>query len=207
MGAKIPKGALLSGPPGTGKTLLAKACAGEAKVPFYFLSGSEFVEEFVGVGAKRVSSLFEEARKNSPSIIFIDELDAIGQERGKFSSGENDNTMNQLLIEMDGFNTREKVVVFGATNLPDKLDNALKRAGRFDRDIQLSLPNKEARSAILLIHLKKLKLPKNSLKNLAKIYSNLTPGFSGADLENLCNEAAMDAARNLQNYVTRKNFD
>ena len=207
MGAKIPKGALLVGPPGTGKTLLAKACAGEANVPFYSTSGSEFVEGFVGVGARKIRSLFKEARKNSPSIIFIDELDAIGTKRGEGSQGEKDNTLNQILVEMDGFGSDSKVIVFGATNLPDALDSALTRAGRFDRQIQMELPNKGARKSILEVHLRKIKIKKKNMEELKEQFANLTPGFSGADLENLCNEASIFAARENASYVTEKHFE
>lgn len=207
MGAKIPKGALLVGPPGTGKTLLAKACAGEANVPFYSTSGSEFVEGFVGVGARKIRNLFKEARKNSPSIIFIDELDAVGTKRGEGSSGEKDNTLNQILVEMDGFGSDSKVIVFGATNLPDSLDSALTRAGRFDRQIQMELPNKGARKSILEVHLQKIKIKKKKIEDLKEQFANLTPGFSGADLENLCNEAAIFAAREKSSYVTEKHLE
>lgn len=159
IGARIPKGALLVGPPGTGKTLLAKACAGEAGVPFYYMSGSEFVNGYIGVGAKKVKTLFEEAQRHSPSILFIDELDAIGSKRdSKFGNVEGENTLNQLLIQMDGFTKDSKVIVFAATNFQESLDPALTRAGRFDRNILISLPNRQAREEILEIHMRKIKV-------------------------------------------------
>ena len=192
LGGKIPKGALLVGPPGTGKTLLAKAVAGEAKVPFFSLSGSDFVEMFVGVGASRVRDLFKQAKEKSPSIIFIDEIDAIGRARGKNAlSGGNDereNTLNQLLTEMDGFGTNEHVIVLAATNRADILDKALLRAGRFDRQIFVDLPELNERKEIFKVHLAPLKLaPKVDSDFLAR----QTPGFSGADIANVCNEAAL----------------
>lgn len=159
MGAKVPKGALLTGPPGTGKTLLARACAGEAGVPFFYVSGSEFVEKYVGMGANRVRSLFESAAKAAPSIIFIDEIDAIGKKRssGPFANEEKENTLNQLLVNMDGFDTKNKIIVIAATNLKDSLDPALLRPGRFDRAIEINLPNFEERTEILQVHLKNIK--------------------------------------------------
>lgn len=202
MGAKLPRGAILVGPPGTGKTLLAKACAAEAGVPFFYISGSEFVEGYVGVGARKVRQLFEEAREFAPSIIFIDELDAVGQKRGN-SVAEKDNTLNQILVEMDGFGTDKGVIVFGATNIPDSLDDALKRPGRFDRIIELTLPDKAARAHILDVHLKKIHCHEDLKEDLA----NVTPGFSGADLENLVNEAAIVAAREGAEKVERKHFE
>ena len=207
LGGKIPKGVLLVGPPGTGKTLLAKAVAGEAKVPFFSLSGSDFVEMFVGVGASRVRDLFAQAKAKSPSIIFIDEIDAIGRARGKsnFSGGndERENTLNQLLTEMDGFGTDTNVIVMAATNRADILDKALLRAGRFDRSIYVDLPELHERKEIFDVHLKKIKLdPSIDREFLAK----QTPGFSGADIANVCNEAALIAARNSHESVTKQDF-
>jgi cell division protease FtsH len=207
LGAKIPKGALLVGPPGTGKTLLAKAVAGEAKVPFFSLSGSDFVEMFVGVGASRVRDLFKQAKEKSPCIIFIDEIDAIGRARGRSASqGSNDereNTLNQLLTEMDGFGTNSGVIILAATNRADILDRALLRAGRFDRQIYVDLPDLNERRAIFQVHLKPLKLDKAvDLDFLAK----QTPGFSGADIANICNEAALIAARHDKKFVERQDF-
>jgi cell division protease FtsH len=207
LGAKIPKGALLVGPPGTGKTLLAKAVAGEAKVPFFSLSGSDFVEMFVGVGASRVRDLFKQAKEKAPCIIFIDEIDAIGRARGRsISQGANDereNTLNQLLTEMDGFGTNSGVIILAATNRADILDRALLRAGRFDRQIFVDLPDLNERRAIFLVHLKPLKLDKTvDLDFLAK----QTPGFSGADIANICNEAALIAARHNKKFVERQDF-
>lgn len=190
MGAKVPKGALLTGPPGTGKTLLARACAGEAGVPFYYVSGSEFVEKYVGLGANRVRSLFDSAAKNAPSIIFIDEIDAIGKKRdsGPFSNEEKDNTLNQLLVNMDGFDTKNKIIVMAATNLKDHLDPALLRPGRFDRAVEINLPNFDERIEILQVHLKKVKFTAElTLEELSRKISILTPGFSGAELANICN--------------------
>ncbi|MCK4561956.1 MAG: AAA family ATPase, partial [Flavobacteriaceae bacterium] len=191
LGGKIPKGALLVGPPGTGKTLLAKAVAGEAEVPFFSLSGSDFVEMFVGVGASRVRDLFKQAAAKSPSIIFIDEIDAIGRARGKNSmtggNDERENTLNQLLTEMDGFGTDTNVIVIAATNRADVLDKALMRAGRFDRQIYVDLPDKNERKEIFEVHIKPLKLAKDvDIEFLSK----QTPGFSGADIANVCNESA-----------------
>jgi cell division protease FtsH len=207
LGGKIPKGVLLSGPPGTGKTLLAKAVAGEAKVPFFSLSGSDFVEMFVGVGASRVRDLFRQAKEKSPSIIFIDEIDAIGRARGKnaFSGGndERENTLNQLLTEMDGFGTNEHVIVMGATNRADILDRALMRAGRFDRLIYVDLPELNERKDIFQVHLRPLKLaPQLDVEFLAR----QTPGFSGADIANVCNEAALIAARKEKKFIEKQDF-
>ena len=207
LGGKIPKGVLLVGPPGTGKTLLAKAVAGEAKVPFFSLSGSDFVEMFVGVGASRVRDLFKKAKEKSPSIIFIDEIDAIGRARGKNnftgSNDERENTLNQLLTEMDGFGSKDNVIVIGATNRADILDKALLRAGRFDRQIFVDLPDLHERKEIFEVHLKPLKLAKDvDVDFLAK----QTPGFSGADIANVCNEAALIAARKNKEKVERQDF-
>lgn len=207
LGGKIPKGALLVGPPGTGKTLLAKAVAGEAKVPFYSLSGSDFVEMFVGVGASRVRDLFKQAKEKSPSIIFIDEIDAIGRARGKSNfSGSNDereNTLNQLLTEMDGFGTNTNVIVLAATNRADVLDKALMRAGRFDRQIYVDLPDIRERREIFAVHLKPIKTNEElDVDFLAK----QTPGFSGADIANVCNEAALIAARKNKTAVEKQDF-
>ena len=207
LGGKIPKGALLVGPPGTGKTLLAKAVAGEAQVPFFSLSGSDFVEMFVGVGASRVRDLFKQAKEKSPSIIFIDEIDAIGRARGKNAmSGSNDereNTLNQLLTEMDGFGTNTNVIVLAATNRADILDKALMRAGRFDRQIFVDLPDVRERKEIFEVHLRPLKKAEGlDLDFLSK----QTPGFSGADIANVCNEAALIAARNNKKAVDKQDF-
>ena len=207
LGAKIPKGALLVGPPGTGKTLLAKAVAGEAKVPFFSLSGSDFVEMFVGVGASRVRDLFRQAKEKAPSIIFIDEIDAIGRARGKNngfnSNDERENTLNQLLTEMDGFGTNSGVIILAATNRADVLDAALMRAGRFDRQIYVDMPDLNERKEIFQVHLKPLKL----VEGLdIDFLSKQTPGFSGADIANLCNEAALIAARNNKKHVEKQDF-
>ncbi len=207
LGGKIPKGALLVGLPGTGKTLLAKAVAGEAGVPFFSLSGSDFVEMFVGVGASRVRDLFKQAAQKSPSIIFIDEIDAIGRARGKNSmtggNDERENTLNQLLTEMDGFGTDVNVIVLAATNRADVLDKALMRAGRFDRQIYVDLPDINERKAIFEVHIKTLKLAKNvNIKFLAQ----QTPGFSGADIANMCNEAALIAARTDKKEIEHQDF-
>jgi len=207
LGGKIPKGALLVGPPGTGKTLLAKAVAGEADVPFFSLSGSDFVEMFVGVGASRVRDLFKQAQQKAPSIIFIDEIDAIGRARGKNNitggNDERENTLNQLLTEMDGFGTDSNVIVLAATNRADILDKALMRAGRFDRQIYVDLPDKNERLEIFHVHVKPLKLGKDvDLEFLSK----QTPGFSGADIANVCNEAALIAARKGNDAVNHQDF-
>ncbi|PQJ19309.1 ATP-dependent zinc metalloprotease FtsH [Nonlabens tegetincola] len=208
LGGKIPKGALLIGSPGTGKTLLAKAVAGEAKVPFFSLSGSDFVEMFVGVGASRVRDLFKQAKEKSPSIIFIDEIDAIGRARGKSNfSGSNDereNTLNQLLTEMDGFGTNTNVIVLAATNRGDILDKALMRAGRFDRQIYVDLPDVREREQIFEVHLRPLKKVDEELDT--SFLAKQTPGFSGADIANVCNEAALIAARKGKKAVTRQDF-
>ncbi len=207
LGGKIPKGALLVGPPGTGKTLLAKAVAGEAKVPFFSLSGSDFVEMFVGVGASRVRDLFKQAKDKSPAIIFIDEIDAIGRARGKNNfSGSNDereNTLNQLLTEMDGFGTNTNVIVIAATNRADVLDKALMRAGRFDRQIYVDLPDVRERKEIFEVHLRPIKKDENLDTDFL---SKQTPGFSGADIANVCNEAALIAARNGKKSVGKQDF-
>ena len=207
LGAKIPKGALLVGPPGTGKTLLAKAVAGEANVPFLSISGSDFVEMFVGVGASRVRDLFEQAKQKAPCIVFIDEIDAIGRARGKnagFSGNdERENTLNQLLTEMDGFQTNTGVIVLAATNRADILDKALMRAGRFDRQIEVGLPDVKEREEIFEVHLRPLKLdPELDRSFLAR----QTPGFSGADIANVCNEAALIAARHNKKFITKEDF-
>lgn len=207
LGAKIPKGALLVGPPGTGKTLLAKAVAGEAKVPFFSLSGSDFVEMFVGVGASRVRDLFRTAKEKAPCIIFIDEIDAIGRARGKnVSAGGNDereNTLNQLLTEMDGFGTNSGVIILAATNRADILDRALMRAGRFDRQIYVDMPDKNEREEIFKVHLKHIKID-GSVD--VEFMARQTPGFSGADIANICNEAALIAARANKKQVTKQDF-
>ncbi|MBX2972480.1 MAG: ATP-dependent zinc metalloprotease FtsH [Flavobacteriales bacterium] len=207
LGAKIPKGALLVGPPGTGKTLLAKAIAGEANVPFFSLSGSDFVEMFVGVGASRVRDLFKQAKEKAPSIIFIDEIDAIGRARGRsVSMGANDereNTLNQLLTELDGFGTNSGVILIGATNRADVLDRALLRPGRFDRQIFVDMPDLNEREEILKVHLKPLKL---DITVDVSFLARQTPGFSGADLANICNEAALIAARKKKTSVDKQDF-
>ena len=207
MGARIPKGVLLVGPPGTGKTLLAKAIAGEAGVPFFSISGSDFVEMFVGVGASRVRDLFEQAKKNSPSLIFIDEIDAVGRQRGAGLGGghdEREQTLNQLLVEMDGFGANEGIIMIAATNRPDILDPALLRPGRFDRQIMVGRPDRKGREAVLEVHTKKKPLDNNvSLDVLAK----RTPGFSGADLENLANEAALLAVRKNKKKIGMDEFE
>lgn len=207
LGGKIPKGALLVGPPGTGKTLLAKAVAGEANVPFFSMSGSDFVEMFVGVGASRVRDLFKKAKEKAPSIVFIDEIDAIGRARGRNSgfgtNEERENTLNQLLTEMDGFGNNSGVIILAATNRAEILDPALMRAGRFDRQVQVELPDINEREAIFNVHLRPLKLaPDFDRSFLAK----LTPGFSGADIANVCNEAALTAARHSKKYVDKQDF-
>jgi AFG3 family protein len=206
LGGKIPKGALLIGPPGTGKTLLAKAVAGEAQVPFFSLSGSDFVEMFVGVGASRVRDLFKQAREKAPCIIFIDEIDAIGRARGKnvmMSNDERESTLNQLLVEMDGFGTDAGIIVLAATNRPDVLDNALLRPGRFDRQISIDKPDLVGREAIFKVHLKPIKISKTlDIHKLAE----QTPGFAGADIANVCNEAALIAARKGKEAVEMEDF-
>jgi len=207
LGAKIPKGALLVGPPGTGKTLLAKAVAGEAQVPFFSLSGSDFVEMFVGVGASRVRDLFKQAKEKAPAIVFIDEIDAIGRARGKNASmGSNDereNTLNQLLTEMDGFGTNSGVIILAATNRADILDKALMRAGRFDRQIYVDMPDLTERRAIFEVHLRPIKVD-DSID--VDFLSRQTPGFSGADIANVCNEAALYAARKGRDQVIHQDF-
>lgn len=210
LGARMPRGALLVGPPGTGKTLLAKASAGEAGVPFFSISGSEFVEMFVGVGASRVRDLFKQAREKAPSIVFIDEIDAVGKKRddSKFRNDERDTTLNQLLVEMDGFGTDTYVIVMAATNRQDTLDSALLRPGRFDRIVEVTLPDIEGRQEILKVHLKPLKLhPDFSMEECSKRVAALSPGFSGADLAQLCNEAAILAARKDKGFVDKDDFE
>ncbi|GAB4860126.1 ATP-dependent zinc metalloprotease FTSH 8, mitochondrial [Ancistrocladus abbreviatus] len=210
LGAKIPKGALLVGPPGTGKTLLAKATAGESEVPFLSISGSDFMEMFVGVGPSRVRNLFQEARQCAPSIVFIDEIDAIGRARGRggFSGGndERESTLNQLLVEMDGFGTTSGVVVLAGTNRPDILDKALLRPGRFDRQITIDKPDIKGREQIFQIYLKKIKLDHEPAYYSERLAA-LTPGFAGADIANVCNEAALIAARNESAQVTMNHFE
>ncbi len=207
LGGKIPKGALLVGPPGTGKTLLAKAVAGEAEVPFFSLAGSDFVEMFVGVGASRVRDLFRQAKANAPCIIFIDEIDAVGRARGRNpnfnSNDERENTLNQLLTEMDGFGTNSGIIILAATNRADILDKALLRAGRFDRQIHVDLPDVHERKEIFDVHLRPLKLDKDLDRDFL---SRQTPGFSGADIANVCNEAALIAARNNRDAVGKQDF-
>jgi AFG3 family protein len=208
LGAKIPKGVILAGPPGTGKTLLARAIAGEAKVPFFNISGSEFVEMFVGVGASRVRDLFKNAKKKAPSIIFIDEIDAIGRARGGAmsfrSNDERESTLNQLLTEMDGFDANSGVIVIAATNRQDVLDSALLRPGRFDRHIYLELPNLTEREAIFKVHVRNLKL--GTEINIEQLAAQ-TPGFSGADIANICNEAALIAARRKKDWIDKEDFN
>ena len=207
LGGKIPKGALLVGPPGTGKTLLARAIAGEAGVPFFTISGSDFVEMFVGVGASRVRDMFEQAKKNAPCIVFIDEIDAVGRSRGVGYGGGNDEreqTLNQLLVEMDGFEANEGIIIIAATNRPDVLDPALLRPGRFDRQVQVPNPDIKGRERILGVHARKVPLgPDVDLRIIARG----TPGFSGADLANLVNEAALMAARVNRRFVTMEDFE
>uniref|UniRef100_A0A673X8E0 AFG3-like AAA ATPase 1 n=1 Tax=Salmo trutta TaxID=8032 RepID=A0A673X8E0_SALTR len=211
LGAKIPKGAVLSGPPGTGKTLLAKATAGEANVPFITVNGSEFLEMFVGVGPARVRDMFTLARKNAPCILFIDELDAVGRKRGGGNLGgesEQENTLNQLLVEMDGFDTSTNVVVLAGTNRPDILDPALMRPGRFDRQIYIGPPDIKGRASIFKVHLRPIKLdPAMAKDGLARKMAAATPGFTGADIANVCNEAALIAARHLNPHVEGKHFE
>merc|ERR1719265_2719608 len=210
LGARIPKGGLLVGPPGTGKTLLAKAVAVEADVPFFSMSGSDFIEMFVGVGPSRVRDLFEQARKMKPCIVFIDEIDAVGRARGKggFSGGndERENTLNQLLVEMDGFDTAGGVIVLAGTNRADILDPALLRPGRFDRQVQIDKPDIKGRVEIYMVHLKNLKLS-DDIEEVAKRMASLTPGFAGADIANVCNEAALIAARNGKEHVSLIEFE
>jgi len=210
LGAKIPKGAILTGPPGTGKTLIAKATAGEANVPFISVSGSEFLEMFVGVGPARVRDMFATARKSAPCILFIDEVDAVGRKRGGRNIGgqsEAENTLNQLLVEMDGFNTGStNVIVLAATNRVDILDQALMRPGRFDRQIYVPAPDIKGRSSIFQVHLDSLKTELDKLP-LAKKMAALTPGFTGADIANVCNEAALIAARDLSDNIVLKHFE
>ena len=203
----MPKGILVVGPPGTGKTLLAKAVAGEAHVPFYSISGSDFVEMFVGVGASRVRDLFKQAKEKAPCIVFIDEIDAVGRARGRNpnfgANDERENTLNQLLTEMDGFDTNSGVIIIAATNRADILDRALLRAGRFDRQIHVELPDVKERKEIFDVHLRPLKLDKKlDIEFLAK----QTPGFSGADIANVCNESALIAARQNKKQVERQDF-
>merc|ERR1719322_876745 len=210
LGAKIPKGAILTGPPGTGKTLLAKATAGEANVPFISVSGSEFLEMFVGVGPARVRDMFALARKNSPCILFIDEIDAVGRKRGGRNFGgqsEAENTLNQLLVEMDGFNTGDSnVIVLAATNRVDILDKALMRPGRFDRQIYVPAPDIKGRASIFKVHLGSLKTELDK-EDLSKKMAALTPGFTGADIANVANEAALIAARELSEFIVLKHFE
>ena len=207
LGARIPKGVLLVGPPGTGKTLLAKAVAGEANVPFYYISGSDFVELFVGVGASRVRDMFKQAKQSAPCLIFIDEIDAVGRQRGTGLGGghdEREQTLNQLLTEMDGFGANEGIIIIAATNRPDVLDPALLRPGRFDRQVTVSLPDSKEREEILGVHAKnKVFAPEVNLENV----SQRTPGFSGADLENLLNEAALLAVRRDKEAITMEEID
>lgn len=211
LGARVPRGALLTGPPGTGKTLLAKAVAGEAGVPFVTTSGSEFVEMFVGVGASRVRDLFKVAREKAPSIIFIDEIDAVGKKRGGRMGGgneERDNTLNQLLVEMDGFQTDSSVIVLAATNRADSLDAALLRPGRFDRQVDIGLPSIKERSEIFQVHLERITVdPMYEKSEYARKLAALTPGFSGADIMNICNEGAIIAARKDAKHVTIRDFE
>lgn len=208
LGGKIPKGVLLVGPPGTGKTLLAKAVAGEAGVPFFSISGSDFVEMFVGVGASRVRDLFKQAREKAPCIVFIDEIDAIGRARGRNSiqggNDERENTLNQLLVEMDGFSTDKGVILMAATNRPDVLDSALLRPGRFDRQIGIDRPDLKGRAAIFKVHLKQIKIAEEVT---AEALSEMTPGFAGADIANICNEAALIAARRNKSAVDMDDFN
>ena len=207
LGGKIPKGVLLVGPPGTGKTLLARAIAGEANVPFFTISGSDFVEMFVGVGASRVRDMFEQGKKNAPCIIFIDEIDAVGRHRGAGLGGGNDEreqTLNQMLVEMDGFETNEGVILIAATNRPDVLDPALLRPGRFDRQVVVPNPDVDGREKILKVHMRKVPLASDVDP---RIIARGTPGFSGADLANLVNEAALMAARKGKRAVTMAEFE
>ena len=208
LGGKIPKGALLIGPPGTGKTLLAKAVAGEADVPFFSISGSDFVEMFVGVGASRVRDLFRQAKEKAPCIVFIDEIDAVGRARGKNvnfgANDERENTLNQLLTEMDGFSSNSGVIILAATNRADVLDKALLRAGRFDRQIYVELPDLNDRREIFNVHLRPIKIDETvDVDFLAR----QTPGFSGADIANVCNEAALIAARRKRSLFKKRIFE
>ncbi len=207
LGGRIPRGVLMSGPPGTGKTLLAKAIAGEAKVPFFTISGSDFVEMFVGVGASRVRDMFEQAKKQAPCIIFIDEIDAVGRQRGAGLGGghdEREQTLNQLLVEMDGFDVNDGVIVIAATNRPDVLDSALLRPGRFDRQVVVGLPDIRGREQILKVHMRKVPI---SPEVEPSLIARGTPGFSGADLANLVNEASLFAARSNTRVVTMTHFE
>merc|ERR1740136_325534 len=210
LGGKLPKGALLCGPPGTGKTLLAKAVAGEADVPFFSVSGSDFLEMFVGVGPSRVRDLFKEARSNSPCIIFIDEIDAVGRKRGRGGSmggnDERENTLNHLLVEMDGFTTTSGIVVLAGTNRADILDEALTRPGRFDRQIQVDKPDLQGRKEIFHVHLRGITLD-GPPDTFAGRLAGLTPGFAGADIANICNEAAIVAARRQADAVSLDDFE
>lgn len=209
LGARIPRGAIMYGPPGTGKTMLAKACAGEAGVSFYYTSGSDFVEMYVGVGAARVRDLFKQAKANAPAIIFIDEIDAIGKKRdsGPVTNDERDSTLNQLLVEIDGFGTNDDVVLFAATNRKDILDPALTRSGRFDRSIQVNLPDIEGRLQIFMVHLRKLPLKESQVQTFAKRLATVTPGFSGSEIANVCNEAAIICARNGRTIIEPNDFE
>jgi AFG3 family protein len=209
LGARIPRGAIMYGPPGTGKTMLAKACAGEAGVSFYYTSGSDFVEMYVGVGAARVRDLFKQAKANAPAIIFIDEIDAIGKKRdsGPVTNDERDSTLNQLLVEIDGFGTNDDVVLFAATNRKDILDPALTRSGRFDRSIQVNLPDIEGRLQIFMVHLRKLPLEESQVQTFAKRLATVTPGFSGSEIANVCNEAAIICARNGRTIIEPNDFE
>ena len=207
LGGKIPRGVLMVGPPGTGKTLIARACAGEAKVPFFTISGSDFVEMFVGVGASRVRDMFDQAKKQSPCIVFIDEIDAVGRHRGAGLGGghdEREQTLNQLLVEMDGFEGNDGVIVIAATNRPDVLDPALLRPGRFDRQVVVDLPDIRGREAILKVHMRKVPLA-SDVDPL--VIARGTPGFSGADLANLINEAALFAARYSDKKIDQSHLD
>jgi AFG3 family protein len=210
LGAKIPKGALLCGPPGTGKTLLAKAMAGESNVPFFSISGSDFVEMYVGMGSARVRDLFKEARANAPCIVFIDEIDAIGRQRGRGGAGgandERESTLNQLLVEMDGFDPSTNVVVLAGTNRADVLDTALLRPGRFDRQIQVDRPDIQGRKSIFEVYLKGITLDGEPVTYSSRLAA-LTPGFTGADIANICNEAAILAARRKKTMVDMKDFE
>merc|ERR1719414_431347 len=211
LGARVPKGGLLVGPPGTGKTLLAKAVAGEADCPFYSMSGSDFIEMFVGVGPSRVRDLFQQARASAPSIIFIDEIDAVGRKRGRGGPGGNDereNTLNQMLVEMDGFSSGTGVVVLAGTNRADILDPALIRPGRFDRQIAIDKPDLKERQDIFMVHLRPVTLcEKLGAESVAKRMAALTPGFAGSDIANICNEAAIFAARRSASAIDMEDFE